>query len=130
MGYAERAAEKSEPHRRGGLPGLGWLCILIVAWVVFDLTASDSLTAVIVCSKLGWDDWLTAIWLLRRAPQRVRAVVCSWFFSASGLWKMTVTAFAVTIALECQIAASTPEACWGGTSDNRQEKCLAAYNRI
>lgn len=99
MGYAERAAEKSEPRRHGGLLGLGWLCVLLIAWVVFDLTASDSLTAVVVCSKLGWDDWLTAIWLYRRDPRRVRAAVCSWFFIASGLWKMTVSAFAAMIVL-------------------------------
>jgi hypothetical protein len=83
---------------------------VLAAWLVFELTASDPLAAVAFCSKLGWDDWLTAIWLFRRDPRRCRAVVCAWFFIASGLWKTTVSSFVAMLGLIAIHAGQGPPA--------------------
>lgn len=88
--------------------GLGWLCAMLAAWLAFELTANNPWTVVAICSKFGWDDWLTAAWIFRRDPRRNRAVVCSWFFIASGLWKMSVSAFIAMTSLTAIHAGAGP----------------------
>lgn len=110
MESAESFSDVSESSQPRRLLGIGWLFASLAAWVVFELTASDSLAAVAMCSKLGWDDWLTAIWLLRKDPRRFRAAVCALFFIASGLLKTTVSSFAAMLGLIAIHAGQGPPA--------------------
>lgn len=110
MESAESFSDESESRLPRRMIGLGWLMALVAAWLVFELTANDSLSAVAMCSKLGWDDWLTAIWLLRKDPRKVRAAVCALFFIASGLLKTTVSSFVAMLGLLAIHAGQGPPA--------------------
>ena len=63
--------------------GIGWPAAMLAAWLIFELTASDALTAVALCSKFGWPDLATAFWLRRRDSVRRRGEVCFWYYLAS-----------------------------------------------
>lgn len=71
---------------------LVWATMLLVGWVLFELTAEEGLSALVACSKFGWNDWLTSRWLWKTDPVRPRALACGWFYCASGMWKVGVAA--------------------------------------
>lgn len=73
-----------------------WGAMLPVAWLIYELTAQPSFAIVVACARFGWNDFLTAHWLLRTDPERGRGKTCFWFYIASGLWKITAAAFVVT----------------------------------
>lgn len=110
MESAESFSDGSESRLPHHMIGLGWLMALVAAWLVFELTANDSLSAVAMCSKLGWDDWLTAIWLLRKDPRKIRAAVCALVFIASGLLKTTVSSLVAMLGLLAIHAGQGPPA--------------------
>jgi hypothetical protein len=68
-------------------------------WVLFEFAAAPGVGVTVASLKFGWNDFLTALWLRRRDPDRDRSAVCFWFFVASGLWKITVVAFLLTILI-------------------------------
>ena len=68
-----------------------WALLLIVAWLVFELTAQPALAVAAVCVKFGWEDFRTARWLRRSDPDRLRGRACFWLYVASGLWKTAIT---------------------------------------
>lgn len=78
-----------------------------VAFLVFELTTNSTLAAVVACCKFGWDDLVTAVWLLRRDPLRRRAWASFWFYVAYGLWRISVTATVVGVTLGLIIALLT-----------------------
>jgi hypothetical protein len=73
-----------------------WGAMLPAGWLIYELTAQPSFAIVVACARFGWNDFLTAHWLLRTDPDRGRGKTCFWFYVASGLWKITVAAFVVT----------------------------------
>ena len=75
---------------------LSWGAMLPLGWLIYELTARPSFAIVVVCAKFGWNDFLSAHWLLRSDPDVGRGRTCFWFYLASGLWKITVAAFLVT----------------------------------
>jgi hypothetical protein len=79
--------------------GIGWPAAMMAAWLIFELTASDALTAVALCSKFGWPDLATAFWLRRRDPVRRRGEVCFWYYLASALWKTSIPSFFAMVGL-------------------------------
>lgn len=81
--------EPDLPHR---IVMVGWPFLLLFGWVVFDLTADAALTALVICAKFGWNDWLTARWLRKTDPVHARAVACAWFYRASAIWKIALAA--------------------------------------
>jgi hypothetical protein len=78
---------------------LSWGTILTLAWLIYEVTARPSFGIVVACAKFGWNDFLTAHWLLRTDPQTHRGRTCFWFYIANGLWKVTVAAFLLTGSL-------------------------------
>ena len=64
---------------------LVWSTLALVAWVGFELTAQPAVVAAVVCSRCGWKDLLTALWLRRRDPHRGRGRACSWFCLSAGV---------------------------------------------
>ena len=69
-----------------------WTGLLFVGWVIYELTSEANLAVVVICCKLGWEDFLTAVWLRRRDPIKARGKMSFWIFTASGLWKTALTA--------------------------------------
>ena len=66
--------------------------LLVIGWVLYELTAQPALGVAAVCIKFGWDDFRTAWWLRRRDPDWRRARACFWLYLASGLWKLAISA--------------------------------------
>ena len=64
---------------------LVWSTLALVAWVGFELTAQPAVVAAVFCSKVGWNDFLTAVWLRRRDPHPGRGRACSWFCLSAGV---------------------------------------------
>ena len=75
---------------------ISWGTTLPLGWLIYELTAQPSFALVVACAKFGWNDFLTAHWLLRTDPDQGRGRTCFWFYVASGLWKITVAAFVIT----------------------------------
>lgn len=75
---------------------VAWPLFLVVAVLLFELTANATLSVLAACVKFGWNDFRTALWLLRTDPDVPRARACCWFYIASGIWK---TALAPIVAV-------------------------------
>lgn len=80
-------------ERRGAFFHLPWWLIAMAAFAVAELTAHPSIGVIVLCLKFGWNDFLTALWLRRRDPERKRGKICSWFYFASGLWRVCMWSF-------------------------------------
>jgi hypothetical protein len=72
--------------------------LLLLGWLLYELTAQPALGVAAVCLKFGWEDFRTACWLRRRDPVRGRARACFWLYTASGLWKSAITASVMIFA--------------------------------
>lgn len=75
---------------------VSWGAMLALGWLIYEITARPSFGIAVACGKFGWQDFLTAHWLLRHDPHRGRGRSCFWFYVASGLWKTTIAAFLAT----------------------------------
>lgn len=75
---------------------ISWGAMLALGWLIYEATARPSFGIAVACGKFGWNDFLTAHWLLRTDPERGRGRTCFWFYVASGLWKITIAAFLAT----------------------------------
>src|SRR2546421_118232 len=76
-----------------------WTGLLVVGWVLYELTAQPALGAVAVCLKFGWEDFRTARWLRRRDPDRGRGRACFWLYVGNGLWKTALVALVILFAM-------------------------------
>jgi hypothetical protein len=96
-------SDEEASRRHGNL--MSWPALLAVGWLLYEVTAQPNLGAAIVCVKFGWNDFRAAFWLRRMDSNRKRARACFWFYLASGLWKVAITA-TVTIFAFAFLAAS------------------------
>jgi hypothetical protein len=99
MDYEAVELLEQEAAERGRRRLFIWSALLALGWVIYELTAQPNLGVVIVCAKFGWNDARTAWWLRRRDPNGARGWACFWFYLASGLWKMAITAVIATFAV-------------------------------
>jgi hypothetical protein len=90
------AQVQEEPASDRWTERISWGATLPLGWLIYELTAQPSFALVVACAKFGWNDFLTAHWLLRTDPDQGRGRTCFWFYVASGLWKITVAAFVIT----------------------------------
>lgn len=74
-----------------------WFFVLSVAWLLFDLFMQPVLSICIASLKFGWNDFANGFWLWRKDSDRRRGRTCLVFYVATGLWRITVTTFAVTM---------------------------------
>tara|TARA_R110002072_G_C7978936_1_gene536026 strand:+ start:67237 stop:68103 length:867 start_codon:yes stop_codon:yes gene_type:complete len=88
----ERRVEKS-----AWLQHWDWFFVLSVAWLLFDLFMQPVLSICIASFKFGWSDFSNGFWLWRKDSDRRRGRTCLVFYVATGLWRITVTTFAVTL---------------------------------
>src|SRR5258708_7431469 len=75
----------------------GWLVLVVAAWVVYELTQSPALGAVLICLKFGWEDLRSARWLLRRDHDPTRRRAMFWLYCSWGLSKTALVAFLMSI---------------------------------
>ena len=73
--------------------------LVSLSWLVWEVTKSPGLAATTMCMKFGWDDFRTGVWLRRRDPNRARGKACLWLYWAAGLWKVAITATAMTFVI-------------------------------
>lgn len=76
-----------------------WPAMLLLALILFELTAQPGLTAVVACAKFGWENFLAACWLRRTDPDPRRGRACFWFYVAAGLWRVSITAAVAMVLL-------------------------------
>jgi hypothetical protein len=98
-----------QPRRRWHSP-LGWSVLLFAAWLLYELTRQPALAIVTICFKIGWNDFLTALWLWKRDPNRRRAKACFWLHLGAGLLK---TALAAIVPIYLVPIIDVWQAGWG-----------------
>jgi hypothetical protein len=87
-----------------------WLGLVALAWILFELTHNLALGAIAVCLKFGWEDFLTARWLLRNDPERWRRRGTFWLYVSWGLWKTAIVAFLMSLGFAMVAARLAPPA--------------------
>ena len=89
---SELEYDAAQPKPRSRFAFLfSWTGLLMLGWLIYELTAQAALGVMALCVKFGWEDFCTAVWLRRKDPIRSRAKVGFWMYLASGLWKSAVT---------------------------------------
>jgi hypothetical protein len=94
-GFTEAEAEVGK--RRWRFP-FGWVGLLAIACVIYELTQSLALGSVLVCLKFGWEDFRAARWLAGTDPLPARRSSTFWLYLAWGLWKTALVAFCMSVA--------------------------------
>ena len=89
--------DERRPEKSAWLRHWDWFFVLSVAWLLFDLFMQPVLSICIASFKFGWNDFANGFWLWRKDPDRRRGRTCLVFYTATGLWRITVTTFAVTL---------------------------------
>jgi hypothetical protein len=108
MAANELDTDLTEPRRQSAWSFLiSWPALLMLGLILYELTDQPSLGVVVLCLKLGWEDFRTARWLRRQDPERGRGRACFWLFSASGLWKIAATASLLILVL-CLLVRDNP----------------------
>jgi hypothetical protein len=98
----------TEPKpRRWRLP-FSWMGMILLAWMVFEVTRSPALGAVCICLKFGWDDARTAWWLFRRDPDHYRARTLLCLYLAWAIWKVAVVGFVMSLAFAAVVPRRMP----------------------
>lgn len=92
----EEAVERRASARNNKL---AWFGVIAVAVVVFELTADAALSTAIGCLKFGWEEVRLARWLKKTDPDRRRGRICSRFYLAWGLWRVSLVATAMMFIL-------------------------------
>lgn len=94
------ARYQEETEQRGWFSRLhlSWPMLFLIGWLLYELTTKPTLGAVAVCLKFGWEDFRAALWLRRRDPWGLRGRACFWLYQASGLWKVAIVAFLMSLA--------------------------------
>ncbi|VTS08930.1 hypothetical protein [Tuwongella immobilis] len=70
---------------------IAWLTmplLLLLGWVVYEITMLPGLAALFMCLKFGWADFRTAFWLRQTDPNKPRGQACFWLYVTSGVWKV------------------------------------------
>ena len=89
--------DERRPEQAALLRHWDWFLVLSVAWLLFDLFMQPVLSIVIASFKFGWNDFANGFWLWRKDVDRRRGRACFVFYVATGLWRITVTTFAITL---------------------------------
>ena len=87
---------------------IGWLVMIGLALVVFELTADSSLAVVLGCMKFGTPDLRVARWLRRADPDHVRGCTCSWFYVVLAILRIGFMAFLIMFVLFSVHRAGAP----------------------
>jgi hypothetical protein len=80
----------SGARQRGWAPHLSWTTLVLLGWLLYELTSQPGLAAAVACAKFGWADFRAALWLRRVDPDRRRGTACFWWYITFALWKVAV----------------------------------------
>ena len=89
--------DERRPQKAAWLRHWDWFLVLSIAWLLFDLFTQPVLSIVMASFKFGWNDFANGFWLWRKDSNRRRGRTSLVFYMATGLWRITVTTFAVTL---------------------------------
>jgi hypothetical protein len=78
---------------------VGWLMLLAIAWIVWEITHSPGLAAFFISLKFSLEDFLTARWIWCSDPHLQRRRAFFWLYASWGLWKSAIVAFAMCVTL-------------------------------
>jgi hypothetical protein len=70
-----------------------WSVVIFLAFLLYELTAQPAAAIVALCSKAGWEDFRTGLWILRRDPRLVRGWANCFTYCANGMWNTTRLGF-------------------------------------
>jgi len=88
---------------------IGWLVLVGLAFLVFELTADSSLAVVLGCMKFGTPELRVARWLRQSDPSPARGRACSWFHVTLAFMRIGSTAFFVLLVLTTITGAGIPQ---------------------
>jgi hypothetical protein len=100
-------ASPSDRSRRSET--IGWLLMVGLAFLVFELTADPSWAVVLGCLKFGTPDLKVARWLRRADPDHLRGHCCSWFYVTLAVLRVGFTAFFLMGVLFAVAGAGNPQ---------------------
>jgi hypothetical protein len=86
---------RPEPNRWDSV--FSWTGLLLVGLLVYEATSQATLGVSVLCCKIGWEDFSTAIWLRRKDPVPARGKMEFWIFVAAGLLKTAGLAFMLMV---------------------------------
>ena len=89
--------DERRPEKSVWLRHWDWFFVLSAAWLLFDLFMQPVLSICMASFKFGWNDFANGFWLWRKDSDRRRGRACLVFYVATGLWRITVTTFAITL---------------------------------
>jgi len=72
------------------LSHLNWTTLVLLGWLLYELTSQPGPAAAVACAKFGWSDVRAAFWLRRVDPDRRRGAACFWWYITFALWKVAV----------------------------------------
>lgn len=78
---------------------LTWGALILLAWLLFEVTAQPAVGAFVICLKFGWGYFRTSLWLIRRDPNICRGLTCCALYVAAGSWKTTALAISAGVLL-------------------------------
>ncbi len=93
---------------------LAWFGVIALAVVAFEATADPALSTALGCLKFGWNEVRLARWLKRTDPDRKRGRICSRFYLAWGLWRVSLVATAMMFVIAFAYAAIEGKPANGG----------------
>ena len=87
---------------------ISWPLILVIAFLIFEVTNDPAFAALAMCLKFGWEDFRTARWLRKTDPDRGRGKACFWLFNIQSKFRGSATPifFAPPLMRFASIAAS------------------------
>lgn len=88
-----------EDHSRGFWQRWYWPTVSLAALLAFELTASPTLSAILLCCHFGLDDGLTGVWLWQTDPNRGRGRACAWFSFARAVARILLAALLLLMLL-------------------------------
>jgi hypothetical protein len=94
----EREAVPARKERDWGVH-LSWTTLIVLGWVVYELTSQPAIGAAVACTKFGWADVQAAFWLRRVDPDHRRGVTCFWWYITFALWKVAIMAVLAAVMI-------------------------------
>jgi hypothetical protein len=76
-----------------------WPAVSLAALLVFELTASPTLSVILLCCHFGLEDWQTGIWIWNNDTNSARGQACAWFSFARGVTLTLAAAFVLMVLL-------------------------------
>jgi hypothetical protein len=88
---------------------IGWILMVGLAFLVFEMTADSSLAVVLGCMKFGTPDLRVARWLRRADPDHVRGCACSWFYIVLAILRIGFMACIIIFVFVAVAGAGIPQ---------------------